>query len=687
MYFKLALKDFEDYHQKLSNRLYHYAGISLITIASLGLLDHITLASINLAVVVLLGTVVLDGFLCPIYAIPVLLFAVLFLMISKMFGVSQLLVIFALGWYCQLAGHRFAERNKPAFLQNLIHLYIGPRWMIIQCLPLFGCFAKDGNHLRINTDLPDILRWLFAKLMPWAGSKAQAHLQNKIKSQLQRQLALREEYKVKGTEPTQYSEELRARIVNLQATLAGSVFIYTSGSTSKPKQIIFNKERLKIFKATSALTAVQSFKLLKVTTPSMFVFASLQKDDSFASLVVTKNECMPGLLEGIFEPAKLMFHPLLKEALGLYGANAVRLWVICLTDPALFYATNPSTLAVFFNDLAENWLCAQSIFKDFVQGRGGFTDLLQQREWIRIIARMGRSQYGERMQRLAEADQLPDFSLIAPSLKGFVCWDGGYVSSFLRQITRYLPAEIYFHVPMFSMSTETLQTQAYIQDDRFHFIPLAERVLFEFFPESADKIPTDLLLGSQLEVGQSYIMVVSDPWGLRRYNTQDVFYCRSMVRGLPDLAFLKRAGLSYSFTGEKITGEQVEEAVEILHKDYPAIKEYSIQYTLVPSQPDQGLPHYVLLMAWVGSNRTRLELLGLADRFDHILSAINHEYRDKRLSQRLGALTVFIDAYDRIARHLDPKTRHGSDVQNRSWESQFKLTPLTQIVWQKIGLE
>ena len=35
-------------------------------------------------------------------------------------------------------------------------------------------------------------------------------------------------------------------------------------------------------------------------------------------------------------------------------------------------------------------------------------------------------------------------------------------------------------------------------------------------------------------------------WGLRRYDTDDVFRCQGLVDGLPDLRFVRRAGLAWS---------------------------------------------------------------------------------------------------------------------------------------------
>ena len=99
------------------------------------------------------------------------------------------------------------------------------------------------------------------------------------------QRRLKDQYKVAGKPIQSYSEDLRSKIVQKQEELGGS-YAFTSGSTSKPKQILYTKRRLQFFAKSSMRSSLQAFRLLKLNNPCMFVFASLKKDDSFASLVI-----------------------------------------------------------------------------------------------------------------------------------------------------------------------------------------------------------------------------------------------------------------------------------------------------------------------------------------------------------------------------------------------------------------
>jgi hypothetical protein len=119
---------------------------------------------------------------------------------------------------------------------------------------------------------------------------------------------------------------------------------------------------------------------------------------------------------------------------------------------------------------------------------------------------------------------------------------------------------------MYSMSTETIETTTHFANNDVFFLPLAAGVLFEFIDEH------DHYLGpTELQPGKLYEMVVTDEYGLCRYHTSDLFLCRRKLGTLPDLVFVRRRGLEYSFTGEKLTAEQCSIVFEQLRGQYPAV--------------------------------------------------------------------------------------------------------------------
>jgi hypothetical protein len=227
------------------------------------------------------------------------------------------------------------------------------------------------------------------------------------------------------------------------------------------------------------------------------------------------------------------------------------------------------------------------------------------------------------------------------------------------------------------MSTETLETLAYYEGSKAHFLPIAPAVLYEFLPEGAEDDPALLLASRALEVGKNYSMVVSDPYGLTRYQTSDVFACVDHVDGLPDLRFLRRRGLAYSFTGEKLTGEQVEATFAELQRA-DGLRE-GVQLTCIPAL-GEALPHYRLVIAHSGAATPPNEA-DVAAHFDRHMAEQNKEFAGKLASGRLGPTRAFPVTYDAFARLLS-----GGDDTKRSWETQFKLVPLYTKRWEELGL-
>jgi uncharacterized membrane protein YGL010W len=44
------------------------------------------------------------------------------------------LVLFFGGWAVQFIGHAVYEKRSPAFLKNLLHLLVGPAWLVERAL-------------------------------------------------------------------------------------------------------------------------------------------------------------------------------------------------------------------------------------------------------------------------------------------------------------------------------------------------------------------------------------------------------------------------------------------------------------------------------------------------------------------------------------------------------------------------
>lgn len=138
-----AIEEFSSYHRSTGNRFCHFIGIPVITIAVLGCLAKIEWGisffpawevQIDLALILLAITFVFDVRYNAQLAISVLLAGLLAYFVGSNLSLSVLLILFVIGWIFQLSGHIVYERNSPAFMTNLRHFYIGPRWLIVQLL-------------------------------------------------------------------------------------------------------------------------------------------------------------------------------------------------------------------------------------------------------------------------------------------------------------------------------------------------------------------------------------------------------------------------------------------------------------------------------------------------------------------------------------------------------------------------
>ena len=143
------LSQYALYHRDQRNILTHFAGIPLIVISVFGMLSFPLFGSAISAAILLL---VLS---CLYYLLLDVKFGVLMLLFSgSCFAVSQQLVqlfaqqwlwgsvaVFLVGWVLQFIGHYY-EGKKPAFVDDLMGLLIGPLFIVAEWVFIAG-FATE----------------------------------------------------------------------------------------------------------------------------------------------------------------------------------------------------------------------------------------------------------------------------------------------------------------------------------------------------------------------------------------------------------------------------------------------------------------------------------------------------------------------------------------------------------------
>jgi len=491
----------------------------------------------------------------------------------------------------------------------------------------------------------DFLRAMIAWAILYLGLVSSALQRFRLPLFTITQKRLRRKYGItQDTQVLNYGPE----VVQSIHTKAGqdAVFATTSGSTGKPKELLYTKRRLltlKLIFSTMFAGACYAFRLKRT---SLYVFSSFEADTSLTSLLLDESE-LPRYLSTLQAPYRVQQHPSIQTLVAKYGSTAVRLWLLTISNPGVLYSTNPSTISTFLDELVNDWQLNTELIRDWCYAPPSFTPDVH-----KIARRLASRGCASRLKQIASSDVPLPLSQCAPAVAAYITWTGGYVQPFLDRVATHLPSPQYTLIPMYSMSTETIETLPYFRDREIAFLPLAPGLVYEFIDDAEN-----LISAQELEPGKLYAMIVSDAYGLRRYQTDDLFLCKRKLHGLPDLAFVRRRSLCYSFTGEKLTGEQLSIVFDQLRASYPSLLEDRF-LTCVPSEP----PHYKVLL--VGNRGLEDSHEFLAARCDELLCEINCEYRTKRASGRLGPVDVASTNLKELV------------AANSNWETQLKFLPL-----------
>lgn len=510
----------------------------------------------------------------------------------------------------------------------------------------------------------DAFRFMIARLITLLGAVLDARQRIRIRGFGAKQRRLRRRYRIYNDTPVVSYGPRVVESIRHAAVRAGrdARFAMTSGSTGQPKKILYTRHRLRSLKFTFSDMFARACCAYGLRRTSLYVFSSFQQDASLTSMLLSEPK-LPPYFSTLQAPYRVQQHPAIQTLASEYGATAVRLWILTLANPGVLYATNPSTILTFFDALKTNWLACSKLSRDWHHNPGAFDPTVR-----RIARRLDSRGSAERLRLIATSSHALPPDRLAPAVQAYICWTGGYVRPFLDRLADHLPPPRYRLIPMYSMSTETVETETVFRNRNAHFLPLAIGVVCEFFDLRATDAPANLLTPAQLKPGETYAMVISDRYGLRRYQTGDLFECRRTINGLPDLAFVRRRALEYSFIGEKVTAEQLNAVFDQLQAQHPETLNGGF-LTCVPSLPRNENPHYKLVL--ISDLKPTLNTDLLAKQCDELLRLMNCEYKNKRVGGTLGPIdfvqTTAAEFAERFA---------------NTWETQFKFLPLYRRTWE-----
>ncbi len=217
-------------------------------------------------------------------------------------------------------------------------------------------------------------------------------------------------------------------------------------------------------------------------------------------------------------------------------------------------------------------------------------------------------------------------------------WTGGTLGLYLprlRQLTGSTPirdvgllaSEGRFSIPLIDASPAGA---ADVTSSFLEFIP-AEH-------EAAGQVGTFGI--HELESGREYFLVLTNFAGLWRYNIQDRIRVLGWMGHTPLIEFLSKGAHTANITGEKLTENQLVEAVaHACAATGIEVQNFVAQGHFAP------LPYYQLQVqcgtAALGcAHSSREELDKLARTVDDSLGKLNVEYASKRRSGRLGPINI-----------------------------------------------
>lgn len=127
--------DYASFHRTSGNQACHYVGIPLILLAIFAMLGrvgvfHLAGFAISGAEVLLVLVSVYYLTLDVVLALTMLLVSALMIAGGHFLPVSWAIAVFVLGWVFQYIGHYAYEHKSPAFYKNLLHLLVGPLWIL-----------------------------------------------------------------------------------------------------------------------------------------------------------------------------------------------------------------------------------------------------------------------------------------------------------------------------------------------------------------------------------------------------------------------------------------------------------------------------------------------------------------------------------------------------------------------------
>ena len=256
------------------------------------------------------------------------------------------------------------------------------------------------------------------------------------------------------------------------------------------------------------------------------------------------------------------------------------------------------------------------------------------------------------------------------------CWLGGTVGYQSQELPRYYGA-----VPMRDLGL--------VSNEGRHTVPFHDGVpegvlavdgsYYEFVAadERGSRQP-QVFECHELEVGREYYLIMTTSGGLYRYDIGDLVRCQGYVGQAPVLEFLRKEGQCADMEGEKVSGHQVAQAVEV------ASRELGLRvdcFMAVPVRREGQVPYYAVLVERpvIEDSSVARQFLQIVDREviqQNVMYAgkRNDRYIDSPQLVRLapGTWSDYTAAEAKRTGTGDAQYKHPALVPDTSWLDRFQ---------------
>jgi hypothetical protein len=257
--------------------------------------------------------------------------------------------------------------------------------------------------------------------------------------------------------------------------------------------------------------------------------------------------------------------------------------------------------------------------------------------------RVSRTEESEKIDRLIERIRSNEHLTLMdvwPDLSLMVCWRSASAGKYVQWLNRAAPNVAV--VPFSTVGTEGIVTipvdaspsggALSINQGLYEFVDVSE------LADSTGALPPfqKTRQYNELEVGKRYRLIMTQANGIYRYDTQDVYEVVGWVGKTPRIDFVGRSNVGSSFTGEKLTEDNIYQAVKKTLKNYCSTLPF---FTCVPVWGNP--PHYKIAIEMHDACLSE-KIPELRESLEQNLYEINEEYEEKRRTHRLGEMQLVL---------------------------------------------